>query len=123
MSPTVAQATDALHEYTEPINERVFRKADSLPAGLRSEFVALRSKYQALMSTNFTFHPVFIEKLGAAEPPSLPLRVMEPHTPLLVGVLPDDVLDAIALRQLMERLIENSQRAIDEFDAIFGERA
>jgi restriction system protein len=39
------------------------------------------------------------------------------------GRLPDDVLDATALRPMMEAMIYHSQLAIAEFDKVFGERA
>lgn len=57
MSPTIAEETDALHEYTEPMNSRVFRKADALPAERRAKFRSLRDRYTGLMVTNFTFIP------------------------------------------------------------------
>lgn len=128
MSPTIAEQTDALHEYAEPINSRVFRKADALPDAKRSAFAALRDKYQPLMVTNFAFHPVLVDNKFSAvvsELPHLPLRdsVQEPDGRALVDAPPDDVLDASALRPLMERLISHSQSAIAEFDAVFGERA
>ena len=37
------------------------------------------------------------------------------------GLVPDDVLDATALRPLMDALIEHSRRATAEFDEAFGE--
>ena len=128
MSPVIAEATDALHEYTEPINSRVLRKADQLPDRRRSAFIALRNKYQSLMVTNFAFHPVTIDggfSSVASELPALPLRDSQrvPDESERMGGLPSDVLDAVALRPLMERLISHSQSAIAEFDAVFGERA
>ncbi|TGN65409.1 restriction endonuclease [Nocardioides eburneiflavus] len=128
MSPTIAEETDALHEYTEPINNRVFRKADALPAERQAAFAALRDVYMPLMVTNFALHPVVVDsKLSPvkAELPRLPLRdvVQKPEGRALLDALPDEVLDATALRPLMERLIHHSRSAIAEFDAIFGERA
>lgn len=128
MSPTIADATDALHEYTEPINNRVLRKADALPDERRAAFVALRDRYAPLMVTNFALHPVVVDNKFSsikAELPTLPLRdvVQKPEGRALLDALPDNVLDATALRSLMERLIHHSQSAVDEFDAIFGERA
>lgn len=128
MSPAIAAATDALHEYTEPVNSRVFRKADALPEERRAAFISLRSKYQPLMATNLGFHPVVIGNQfspAASELPSLPLRATQraPGARALMSALPDQVLDATALRPLMEGLISHSQSAIAEFDAVFGERA
>jgi restriction system protein len=42
MRPRIAEETDALREYTEPMNSRVFRKADDLPPDKRELFKALR---------------------------------------------------------------------------------
>lgn len=128
MSPAIAEATDPLHEYTEPINSRVLRKADVLPDERRSAFIALRNKYRPLTVTNFALHPVVIDNglsSVASELPSLPLRASQraPDGRALVGALPNEVLDATALRSFMERLISHSQNAIAEFDAVFGERA
>ena len=76
MSPVIAEATDALHEYTEPINSRVFRKADALPEQRCSAFIALRNKYQSLMVTNFAFQPVTMgrQRHTAAKTPAIPVR-------------------------------------------------
>jgi hypothetical protein len=46
-----------------------------------------------------------------------------PHGYLRDGHVPDDVLDATALRPFMDTLLEYSRRAIAEFDEVFGERA
>ncbi|QBX57314.1 restriction endonuclease [Nocardioides seonyuensis] len=128
MSPTVAEETDALHEYTEPINSRVSRKAAALPDERQAAFVALREIYTPLMVTNFALHPAVVDNKFSsikAELPRLPLRdvVQKPGGRVLLDALPDDVLDAAALRPFMERLIRHSQSAIAEFDAVFGERA
>ena len=42
--PRVAEAADPLIEYTEPINSRIFSKADNLPKERQSKFKALRNK-------------------------------------------------------------------------------
>lgn len=128
MSPTLAERTDALHEYTEPINSRVFNKADALSPELREKFKVLREQYWPLAALNFVFHPVFYTNLVPTDVspfPELPLRGagFRPFGTELTGLVPDDVLDATALRPLMDALIEHSCRATAEFDAVFGERA
>jgi restriction system protein len=124
-SPRLAEETDPLHEYTEPINSRIFRKADALPEERREQFKALRDRYAALAVQNFVFHPVVIDNLlskAADGPPSLPLRPMATEA-AFDQVIPADVLDATALRPLLEASVEHSLLAIAEFDAVFGERA
>jgi restriction system protein len=56
MAPTLAEAVDPLHEYTEPINSRIFGKADALPEAERKQFKILRERYFPLAATNFSFH-------------------------------------------------------------------
>jgi hypothetical protein len=124
-SPTIAEATDPLHEYTEPINSRIFKKADTLPEERREQFEALREKYFPLAVHNFAFHPVVIDnRLSSAAdgPPSLPLREAAVASEI-DHLLPDALLDAKALRPLLEASIEHSLAAIAEFDEVFGERA
>ncbi len=128
MSSTLGEETDALHEYMEPINARVFRKADAWPEDRRQQFIALRQQYQGLMAMNFAFHPVMLERdLAplASRLPTLPLRhsAEAPDGKKLADLVPDDVLDAMALRPLMDALVEHSRRATAEFDDVFGERA
>lgn len=128
MSMTIADETDALHEYTEPVNSRIFRKADALSADQRERFRVLRERYFPLAVSNFAFHPVVLDNLlpdGASPLPHLPLRdsTERPVGKALEGAVPDEILDAVALRPLMEALIGHSQQAIAEFDGLFGERA
>jgi len=122
MAPTIAEQTDALHDYTESINSRIFRKADALPPDRQERFKVLRERYSTLAAGNLMFHPAALDWLWSANTPlpNLPLRNIYRGESDLV---PDDVLDATALRPLMDALIEHSRRAITEFDEVFGERA
>lgn len=127
MSPTIAEKTSALHEYTEPINTRVSRKADALPPDSRASFVALRAKCLPLMAINSVLHPLMTDNKFSSiktKMPTLPLRDLfqKDEDRSLLSALPDDLLDASALRPLMERLIWHSQSAVAEFDAIFGQQ-
>jgi hypothetical protein len=125
MSPMLAKETEALHEYTERINTRVFRKADELPEDRRDQFKALRQRHLPLAILNLMLHPIAVECLvssGALPLPDLPLRNATDLGELEDRV-PEDVLDATALRPLMTSLIEHSRRAIAEFDEVFGQRA
>lgn len=53
--------------------------------------------------------------------PDLPLR--ETMTDEFVARFPDPVLDAAALRPLLDALTQAYRGAIAEFDQVFGERA
>lgn len=127
MSPTLAERTEALNEYTEPINSRIFRKANALSSSSQQQFKILRRRHAPLAALTLTLRPEFRELLHPDQSPLpiLPLR-KDAHKPSGVEadrLVPDDALDATALRPVMEILIEQSQLAILEFDKIFGERA
>jgi hypothetical protein len=117
MAPTLSAAGDALHEYTEPINSRIFRKADALKEPARQRFRELRDRYQVasliLMMFSFGVHGPTI--------PELPLRATL-RTPA-ASMLPAEILDAHALRPLMDAVIDFYKSATAEFDSVFGERA
>jgi restriction system protein len=128
MSSTLEEQTDALHEYTEAMNSRILRKAGALSPDKQEQFRVLRERYFPLALSNFAFFPgnlEFLLPVNESPLPSLPLRVSRqwPHGRELESLVPDDVLDATALRPLMDALIEHSRRAIAEFDELFGERA
>lgn len=126
MAPRIEQEGLALHEYTEPINTRIFRKADALSRERREEFQALRDKYRTLSVADMIWEPVPLLGLLPEPPvPNLPLRNLEGSAgdKEWLSRLPDDVLDATALRPLMEALIAHYRTAIAEFDHVFGERA
>jgi hypothetical protein len=132
MSPTLAEQTDSLHEYTEPYNSQIVRSSDSLSEKNREQFGVLRDRYWPLAVCNFAFHPVFQGSVlvgGTLRPPALPLRFTDfkPFRTDETGLtsadmmrMPDDVLDAPALRPLMDALVKHSRYATAEFDAIFG---
>ncbi len=124
MAPLLWQEADPLVEYTEPINSRIFRKADALPSERRNQFKLLREKHfvlgQGLISLWFPFPPL----KDGLKPPRLPLRDLLARVPTEdIGQLPDDVLDATTLRALLNALVRSFRQAIAEFDAVFGERA
>ncbi len=110
-------------QYTEPINTRIFGKADRLPAERQAEFKRLRETHSDLGTAFILLLYQLPDGLGLPDTPvlpSLPLRRLfrgiEPR-------LPGDVLDATALRTLLDLLIGHFRAATAEFDAVFGERA
>jgi restriction system protein len=115
-------AIDPLVEYTEPINNRIFRKADRLSHLARERFIELRRKHGvstmilAIMFLESEMVPI------RGGPPPLPLReaiLASEQSP----VFPDVILDATSLRGLLDAIVEYSNSAVAEFDAVFGERA
>ena len=125
-APTLRRESDALLEYTEPINTRIFRKADRLPPEKQTQFRRLRETYAdlgrafILLLHQLPDSPGIPDLRDLPVLPSLPLRrlfrTVEPR-------LPDDVLDATALRTLLDLLIGHFRAATADFDAVFGERA
>ncbi len=122
MVPTLARETDPLEEYTEPMNSRIFRKADALPLGRQAEFIALRERYGPLGAFILGFSVHFYD-LRPVDPPDLPLRQSARDGAQLAQSIPGDVLDTTALRPLMEAMLRHSRQAVQDFDAVFGERA
>jgi restriction system protein len=119
MAPTLLKEGDALHEYTEPIDSRIARKASALPANLQEQFGRLQEQYAI---------PSFVLLMLWYDPftrkpkvPVLPLRSsLGPRAPI---DLPTDILDAPALRPLMNVVSQFYRQATAEFDEGFGERA
>lgn len=122
MLPTLASETDPLQEYTEPINSRIFRKADALSPERRAEFRALRQRYLPFGALCLGFAAdLYADR--SEEPPDLPLRRADGDVAEFRRAIPDEVLDARALRPLMDAVIAHSRAAVAQFDEVFGERA
>jgi restriction system protein len=125
----VEREAKELHPYTEPYNPRIFGKADALPPERSAQFWALRDKYAALGMVDMIWGgpPLMRHLLPSGEDvvPNLPLRkhVEESDSREWIAGLPDDVLDATALRPLLNALLRHYQAAFAEFDQVFGERA
>lgn len=111
---------DPLLEYTEPINSRIFRKADALPPERRAEFKALRARHWLLARLIL---PLVAGLPIVGPEPMLPFRPRMASLPDGSGTLPDAVADTTALRSFLDATIAASRDAITEFDAVFGERA
>jgi restriction system protein len=121
MAPRLRETADPLVEYTEPINSRIFRKARTLSEKRREEFEALRAKYLEL---GLVFIPMYTKIPGRPDGPAIPDLPLRPrYDDDNVNRLPDSVLDAPALRALLDALTEAYGAAIAEFDQVFGERA
>ena len=119
MAPTLRTEGTALHEYTEPFNSRIARKASALPAERRTQFRLLQERYTvpAFILLMLSYYP------GARKPhvPVLPLR--SSLGPLAPVELPTNILNAPALRPLMGAITQFCRHTTAEFDKVFGERA
>jgi hypothetical protein len=119
MSLRIREEADPLVQYVEPFNSRILQKADALSAERRQHFKELR---QRLAMEMMGFLPMMWQFPLSTELPDLPLRKALASSEV-AAEFPDDVLDANALRPLMEALIRSYREAIAEFDQVFGGRA
>ena len=122
---------DPLVEYTEYINSRIQRKASVLRKDEQQELVRLVRQHESLGMFCLLIRAQEIALLQSVLSPSV-MSIM-PTLPLRVSLadrlssgtltLPDSILDATALRPLLEIVVGESERAVAEFDAVFGGRA
>jgi hypothetical protein len=127
----VGEVTDPLIEYTEPINSRIFKKADLLSESAQEEFIRLRETHQQLGTFCMTMGPysthAFALVLKPDAPsvmPPLPLReTLADHFKAKDHSLPSSILDATFYRALLKAITKEATAAIAQFDKVFGERA
>ena len=122
MVPRMREEADPLVEYTEPINSRIFRKADALDKRSQEQFIELRKKYAnlAFLALHLYIRPLF---LGTSRP-ALPLRNAVAKSDLHgANTFPDDLLDAASLRDFLDVLCAHVREGVAAFDQLFGERA
>jgi restriction system protein len=125
MKPMLGDVTEALQAYVEPVNSHILRKAGALTPERLATFKQLRDHHSALAEMALLLCAGILDNVllpndGA---PILPLRDHGMNRLEVVGALPDDVQDALALRPLMDAVAAHAVSAIDEFDETFGERA
>ena len=118
--PSMQHELDPLVEYTEPVNSRISRKADALPADRRQQFIRLRGEHRQLVAT-FDITCSLLREQSQSVLPPLPLSEAFAEQPDLD--LPDDLLEAKALREFADSLVAHGREAIRQFDEVFGERA
>lgn len=128
MASQVEKEADPLIEYTEPINSRIFRKADLLTDEARNRFRTLREEYGALgfLALAISMRG-FWDYLGRDRSPKLPLKDMLQGqrgkglpADLLEG-LPADLLEATALRDFLNILLSHARKGIRAFRELFGD--
>jgi restriction system protein len=116
------ESLDPLVEYTEPINSRIFRKADALTEAARTAFKRLREKHALPAMALAPIFVAFPGMLWETRPPRLPMR-QAVATLDESRYFPDAILDAISLREFLNAIIAYADAAVAEFDAVFGSRA
>jgi restriction system protein len=118
------QALDPLHEYTEPITSRIFRKADALPRHVQTEFGRLRDKHRGLATLLLVYFFPGASAAGLEHGmPVLPLVQRIASGMLPETGLPPEILNAASLRGFLAAVTGCAAAAVSEFDELFGERA
>lgn len=126
--PILREESEPLVDYTEPINGRIFRKADALIKASQNRFRKLRKEYQGLA---FLALPLYLRlpmqaSLHPNQSPriALPLRTSLPVRLTTAAVdLPEDLLDITNYREFLETLCGHIRTGLAAFDGVFGERA
>jgi restriction system protein len=126
--PALRSVAEPLVDYTEPINSRVFRKADALDSSRQEQFRELRSVYNDLA---FLALPLYLRLPGLAALSAgvrrrvgLPLRSsLRVQVSTATPSVSNDLLDCDNYRQLLEMLSQKIEKGVDEFDLLFRERA
>lgn len=124
MAPELRREADPLMEYTEPLNSRIFRKADALDEQHQQRFIELRQRH---FSLGMGFLRLLAEPFASPQSTgglaSLELPLRRTMVDDYVSQFSAAVLDADALRPLLEALTTAYREAIAEFDEVFGGRA
>lgn len=124
MLPRLRVEAEPLIEYTEPVNSRIFKKAERLSTENKAKFRELREAYFFLATYISMF--AWADVAGIRRPLSLGLPMRDKLAEFLVSdpaKFPDDILDAPALRPLMDAMLNHCEKATAQFDDVFGERA
>lgn len=108
-SPRIYEEAAPLIDYTEPINSRIFEKAEMLNPTAKAKFRKLREKYQC------------IAYLGLIA--GFPSESQYIQLPLKGRPLPEDISDVVSYREFLELLLGHIRVGLSEFDDIFGCRA
>ena len=97
--------------YTEPVNTRVFRKAQKLNEEKSKEFRRLREKYAAIAFVSLPFFFRGCVKL------QFPLELEVPSDTLSSP----QVVEIQSLSEMFDILTHHYERGIKAFDELFGE--
>ncbi len=122
LMPTLERETSALVEYIEPINSRIFRKADRLSEDRRERFKELREQHQRFGNLALALYL----PISTIRDKQIPLPLVSPSEDVedrYDRPLPEDVARATSYRVLLDAMCRAAREATAEFDAVFGERA
>ena len=128
----VDEICDAFIEYNEPINSRIFKKADALPIDRRQRFIDLREKHIAMfiLCSNLSASYYLAAMQSQLEPSSVN-SVKQLYLPLsenfedkqLENYTDNRIRSAESYLEFLDLIEEYVTDALAEFDDVFGERA
>ena len=126
--PKLYEEIAPLVDYTEPINSRVFRKADSLSEHQQKQFLLLRKKYEALaMMGLLLVTPLLRPYLRHETIERMSGKIMLPFDETCDKAyssgMPEDVCKEKTARGFLTKYTAVIRAALSEFDEVFGERA
>jgi len=107
-----------LVEYTEPFNSRILRKEMRLDKEKQQQLKQLREKYGSL-----GLLLLYLVSEFRKNSLDLPLRKNISNLKAIDPNLPDDLLDATCLSDLVDVCCRHAKEGITAFDQVFGERA
>lgn len=110
---------EPLIDYTEPINSRIFEKADLLTPSAQEEFRRLRSKYGNIAFTAISLYAPW----HSNELIKLPLNDKQVKSLEQRDYLPLELFEAVAYRDVLQILLSYIKEGLEEFDDVFGCRA
>lgn len=123
----VDEICDAFIEYNEPINSRIFKKADALPIDRRQRFIDLREKHIAMCTLcsylSATHYRAAMQRnFNSVQQLSLPLSENIEYKQF-ANYLDNRIRSAKSYLEFLDLIEEYVTYALAEFDDVFGERA
>ena len=128
----IDEICDAFIEYNEPVNSRIFKKADALPIDHYQRFIDLRKKhiYMSTLCSHLSASYYLAAMQNQLEPSQVN-SVKQLHLPLSENLedkqlenYPDNrIRSAESYLEFLDLIEEYVTDALAEFDDVFGERA
>ena len=116
--PKIRKEADPLVEYTEPINSRIFKKAEALNQERYAKFRSLREEYRSL-----AFFALYIDDAWEWKKERLRLPLKDQLGEKIKRRLPKDLLEVTTLRDFVEIFLFHLRKGVQAFDEVFGGRA
>lgn len=125
----IYKISDVFIEYNEPINSRVFRKAEALPECLRQAFLDLRKKHFdmftlcSFLSINYLHSVSGQFDSTLINMPSLLQLPLSNNQRINTLEISSEIKEVNSYKKLLYAINAYVSNAVSEFDEVFGERA